>query len=59
MMDPDLSNDDKYQKLMEYYKRTRRDPKRRDRASQVLKAAQQMDIDGLVSEDVVTAWRYL
>jgi hypothetical protein len=54
-----LSNDDKYQKLMERYKNLRRDPAKRVESLRTLDAAQKMDIDGLVSEDVVTAWQYL
>jgi hypothetical protein len=54
-----LSNDDKYQKLMERYKKLRRDPAKRVESLRALDAAQKMDIDGLVSENVVTAWQYL
>ena len=54
-----LSNNDKYQKLMELYKKLRRDPAKQAESLRVLDAAQKMDTDGLVSEDVVTAWQYL
>lgn len=54
-----MSNDEKYQKLMENYKKLRRDPTQRAKSMKILDAAQKMDIDGLVSQDVVTAWQYL
>lgn len=51
--------DEKYARLMKSYKKARRDSDSRSKAVKLLKAAQKLDQDGLVSEEVVNAWRYI
>jgi hypothetical protein len=55
----ETNNNDKYARLMKSYKKARRNPDNRNKALKLLRAAQKMDIDGLVSEEVVNAWRYI
>jgi hypothetical protein len=54
-----LSNDETYQKLMQKYKKMRRDPKKAKEAVKYLSTAQEMDANGMVSPGVVTAWQYI
>jgi hypothetical protein len=51
--------DAQYQKLMSKYKQLRRNPDKRELAIQYLREAQDLDRQGEVSPEVVTAWQYL
>lgn len=51
--------DAKYQLLMTKYKKLRSNRENLEKARKYLREAQELDTDGLVSQEVVNAWRYL